>query len=178
MRTGTLLDNRGADEAGGVPPSVVTGPLPGCHDDLAMGDEEGAERALDYLFETQQKADGSFPQNSNVDGTPRWENTSSMRSLPSILAWQLGCNDRRFTMIKSNPRRTTSWPTDRYPAGAVGEPGRLLAGYHRRRDSRARLRGRDCAQANGDQKSAETYRAKADEWQENVEIGPSRLTAR
>ena len=37
---------------------------------LAMGDRAGANRALDYLFKIQQKADGSFPQNSRVDGRP------------------------------------------------------------------------------------------------------------
>ena len=36
---------------------------------LAAGDRAGAERALDYLFDRQQKADGCFPQNSTVDGT-------------------------------------------------------------------------------------------------------------
>lgn len=35
---------------------------------LAIGDRASAERALDYLFKVQQKADGSFPQNSWVDG--------------------------------------------------------------------------------------------------------------
>lgn len=35
---------------------------------LALGDVPGANRALDYLFYRQQKPDGSFPQNSRVDG--------------------------------------------------------------------------------------------------------------
>src|SRR5207247_2132777 len=39
---------------------------------IADGDRAGAERALDYLFDGQQKADGSFPQNSTVDGAPHW----------------------------------------------------------------------------------------------------------
>src|SRR5262249_28169739 len=37
---------------------------------LAMGDWAAAERALRYFFETQQKPDGSFPQNSWLDGKP------------------------------------------------------------------------------------------------------------
>jgi len=37
---------------------------------IAVGDLAGAGRALDYLFNIQQKRDGSFPQNSKLDGTP------------------------------------------------------------------------------------------------------------
>lgn len=36
----------------------------------AMGDRATANRLLDYLFRVQQKPDGSFPQNSWVDGRP------------------------------------------------------------------------------------------------------------
>jgi glucoamylase len=55
---------------------------------LAAGDRAGAERALTYLFERQQKADGSFPQNSTVDGTPHWGNTQlDEAAFPIVLAW-------------------------------------------------------------------------------------------
>src|SRR5215217_5273933 len=61
---------------------------------LAAGDRAGAERALDYLFETQQKPDGSFPQNSTVDGTPHWGNLQLDEVAdPIVLAWQLGRTD-------------------------------------------------------------------------------------
>ncbi|MDQ3929654.1 MAG: glycoside hydrolase family 15 protein [Chloroflexota bacterium] len=61
---------------------------------LADGDRAGAERALTYLFERQQKADGSFPQNPTVDGTQKWSNTQLDEvALPIVLAWQLGRND-------------------------------------------------------------------------------------
>jgi glucoamylase len=39
---------------------------------IAQGDTAGANRALDWLFDVQQKPDGSFPQNSKPDGTPVW----------------------------------------------------------------------------------------------------------
>ena len=39
---------------------------------IALGDTDAANRSLDYLFEVQQKSDGSFPQNSLLDGTPYW----------------------------------------------------------------------------------------------------------
>ena len=57
---------------------------------IAAGDREAARRSLRYLFERQQKPDGSFPQNSEVDGTQRWENLQLDEvGLPLVLAWQL-----------------------------------------------------------------------------------------
>ena len=61
---------------------------------LAIGDRPAAERALNYLFETQQKPDGSFPQNSWLDGKPYWPSLQMDEvSYPLILAWQLGHTD-------------------------------------------------------------------------------------
>ena len=55
---------------------------------IADGDRAGAERALDYLFDRQQKPDGSFPQNSTVDGTPHWTNLQLDEVAdPIMLAW-------------------------------------------------------------------------------------------
>ena len=61
---------------------------------LAMGDRGSAERALDYLFHVQQKPDGSFPQNSWLDGRPYWPSLQMDEvAYPIILAWQLGRTD-------------------------------------------------------------------------------------
>jgi glucoamylase len=55
---------------------------------IAAGDTAGANRAVDYLFAVQQKPDGSFPQNSRVDGTPVWVVCSSTR-WPSRSSWHI-----------------------------------------------------------------------------------------
>ena len=61
---------------------------------IAAGDTAGANRAVNYLFFRQQKADGSFPQNSTVDGTPHWGNLQLDEvALPIVLAWQIGRTD-------------------------------------------------------------------------------------
>ena len=61
---------------------------------LVAGDRPAAVRLLRYLFERQQKPDGSFPQNSEVDGTQRWENLQLDEvGLPLLLAWQLRAFD-------------------------------------------------------------------------------------
>ena len=57
---------------------------------LAAGDQAAADRALDYLFKVQQKPDGSYPQNSWLDGKPYWTALQMDEvSYPLILAWQL-----------------------------------------------------------------------------------------
>jgi glucoamylase len=61
---------------------------------IASGDTAGANRALDFLFTVQQKPDGSFPQNSRVDGTPVWGGLQLDEvALPIVLAYQLGRTD-------------------------------------------------------------------------------------
>jgi glucan 1,4-alpha-glucosidase len=61
----------------------------------AMGDRETARRALDYLFRVQQRPDGSFPQNSWLDGRPIGGAVQMDEvAFPIILAYQLGRTDR------------------------------------------------------------------------------------
>lgn len=57
---------------------------------IAMGDRAAAGRALTYLFTKQQKPDGSYPQNSRLDGTPVFGGLQMDEvSFPTLLAWQL-----------------------------------------------------------------------------------------
>jgi glucoamylase len=61
---------------------------------MAAGDTATARRALRYLFDVQQKPDGSFPQNSWLDGRPEWPSVQMDEiAYPIILAWQLGVTD-------------------------------------------------------------------------------------
>jgi glucoamylase len=53
----------------------------------AMGDKAAARRIVHWLFTVQQKPDGSFPQNSDVSGTPVWTNLQLDEvALPIVLA--------------------------------------------------------------------------------------------
>jgi glucoamylase len=64
---------------------------------IADGDLAGAGRALDYLFNLQQKPDGSFPQNSFVNGTPhRGDLQLDEVGDPIALACLGGCGARRM----------------------------------------------------------------------------------
>lgn len=62
----------------------------------AMGDRAAARRSVRWLFETQQKKDGSFPQNSDVAGKPVWgELQLDEVALPIVLAHLTGTDDAR-----------------------------------------------------------------------------------
>src|SRR3954454_24148522 len=136
---------------------------------IADGDRAGAQRALTYLFERQQKPDGSFPQNSTVDGTPHWTNTQLDEVAdPIVLAWQLRRDDantwshvkRAADYIVANGPST---PQERWENQSGWSPATIAA----------EIAGLGCApqiaRANGDAASATIYDATADNWQHDVE---------
>ncbi|MEV6302934.1 glycoside hydrolase family 15 protein [Actinoplanes sp. NPDC051861] len=141
---------------------------------LAAGDRAGAERALDYLFTVQQKPDGSFPQNSRLDGTPVWEGLQLDEvALPVVLAYQLGRTDaatwagvRRaadFLLGFEQDGNRAPWsPQDRWENQSGYSPATIAA----------QIAGLVCAasiaRANGDTAASARYLATADEWQSKV----------
>ena len=171
---GTGLDSRGADDTSGAYHLVWSRDLYQIATALlAAGDEPGAKRALTYLFETQQKSDGSFPQNSYVDGTQRWENVQLDEvALPIVLAWQLGQEDpsiyseygedvqQAADYIVANGPAT---PQERWENQGGWSPATIAA----------EIAGLVCAakvaRENGDEASATSYESTADNWQQNVE---------
>ena len=77
---------------------------------LAAGDRAAANRAVTWLFERQQQADGTFPQNSRVDGEPDQRNIQlDETAFPLVLAYQL--------------RRTDLWDGVRRAAEALVRMG-------------------------------------------------------
>jgi glucoamylase len=141
---------------------------------IAAGDRAGANRALDYLFTVQQKADGSFPQNSRVDGTPVWTGLQLDEvSFPIVMAYQLGRTDSRawshvkraadFLLGFSQDGNRAPWsPQDRWENQSGYSPATIAS----------EIAGLVCAayiaRANGDQASAQRYLATADAWQARV----------
>jgi glucoamylase len=136
---------------------------------LADGDRAAAERALDYLLGTQQKADGSFPQNSVLDGTPHWTNTQLDEVAdPIVLAWQLGRRDAgTWKHVKAAAdyivAKGPQTPQERWENQSGYSPatiGAEIAGL---------VCAADIAKANGDSGSATTYLNTADSWRSKVE---------
>jgi glucoamylase len=135
---------------------------------IADGDTAGAQRALTYLFDRQQKADGSFPQNSTVDGTPHWTNTQMDEVAdPIILAWQLGQFDgvtyahvkKAADYIVANGPAT---PQERWENQGGWSPATIAA------EVAGLVCAADIARRNGDDASARQYLHIADKWQANV----------
>ncbi len=137
---------------------------------MAAGDRAAAERALDYLFNVQQKSDGSFPQNSWLDGRPYWTKLQMDEvAYPLVLAWQLGRMDA--ATWQKHVRPAAEFIVSRGPA-TEEERWEEVSGYSPSTIA-AEIAGLVCAseiakhnRANDD---AARYLSKADEWASNLE---------
>jgi glucan 1,4-alpha-glucosidase len=132
---------------------------------LAIGDRAAAERALNYLFETQQKPDGSFPQNSWLDGKPYWPSLQMDEvSYPSILAWQLGKTDKNTFEKHIKPAADfvvahgPATPQERWEEETGYSPSTIAA------EIAGLICAADIARLNGDEASHSHWTEVADDW--------------
>jgi glucoamylase len=141
---------------------------------IGAGDTAGANRALDFLLEVQQKPDGSFPQNSRVDGTPVWGGLQLDEvAFPIVLAYQLRRTDPQtwshvkraadFLLGFSQDGNRAPWtPQERWENQSGYSPATIAS----------EIAGLVCAafiaRANGDSASSQRYLATADDWQARV----------
>jgi glucoamylase len=139
---------------------------------IAAGDRAGANRAVNYLFQRQQKPDGSFPQNSTVDGTPHWTNLQLDEvALPIVLAWQLKRTGaalyrdhikKAADFIVDYPGAPNS-PQERWENQSGYSPGTIAA------EIAGLVCAADIARKNGDTASATRYEQTADAWHDQVD---------
>jgi glucoamylase len=136
----------------------------------AIGDRAAANRALDYLFQVQQKPDGSFPQNTWVDGRPIGGGLQMDQiAFPLVLAYQFGRTDRNTWLRHIKPaadfviQHGPSTGQDRWEEKPGLSPATIAA----------EIAGLVCAaqlaRAQGEMHSARAYLQKADEWARSVE---------
>jgi glucoamylase len=132
---------------------------------MAMGDRPAAARALDYLFRVQQKPDGSFPQNSWIDGRPYWGSLQLDEvAYPLVLAHELGRTDAEsyrghvrpaaeFLVAHGPATPQERWEEERgySPSTIAAEAGGLVCAAA-------------IADANHDAEAASRYRRTADAW--------------
>ncbi len=138
---------------------------------MALGDTAAANRALEFLFKVQQKPDGSFPQNSFLDGKPFWGSLQLDEvAFPLILAYQLKRFDKATYenhvkkaadfLVKTGPKT----PQERWEEKSGYSPSTIAA----------EIAGLVCAahiaKLNGDEASATIYLATADDWARKVEM--------
>src|SRR5215213_7283039 len=137
---------------------------------LADGNRAGAQRALTYLFERQQKQDGSFPQNSTVDGTEKWTNTQLDEvAFPIVLAWQLGRTDG--TTYRSHIKPAAEYVVANGPQTSQ-ERWENQGGYSPATiasEIAGLVCAADIARANRDPSTANKYLKTADDWQAKVD---------
>jgi glucoamylase len=137
---------------------------------MAAGDRSAAERALDYLFTVQQRPDGSYPQNTWLDGKPYWTALQMDEvSYPLVLAWQLGRTD--LNTWTKHVRPTAEFIVSRGPT-TEEDRWEEVSGYSPSTIA-AEIAGLVCASAiaekNGAKQEAAHYLQVADEWAANVE---------
>jgi glucoamylase len=135
---------------------------------IALGDTAAADRAFDYLFGVQQRMDGSFPQNTWLDGTPYWAGLQLDEvSLPLVLASQLGRDDAAtWAKVKKSAdfvvAHGPSTPQERWEENGGYSPATIAA------QIAGLVCAADIAAKNGDTASANTYWSTADDWRHRV----------
>jgi glucoamylase len=137
---------------------------------IALGDREAAERSLDFAFERMQKPDGSFPQNTRVDGAENWTNLQMDEvALPIVLAWQLGRFDA--STYREHVSRAADFiaargpfsPQERWENQSGWSPGTIAA------EIAGLVCAADIARRNGSTAAARRWEAVADDWQSRVD---------
>jgi glucoamylase len=141
---------------------------------IGAGDTAAADRALDFLFDVQQKPDGSFPQNSRADGTPVWGGLQLDEvALPMVLAYQLHRTDPAtwrhvkraadFLLGFSQDGNRAPWtPQERWENQSGYSPATIAS------EVAGLVCAASLARANGDAASSRRYLATADAWQAGV----------
>jgi glucoamylase len=134
----------------------------------AAGDDAAAGRSLDFLWKVQ-KADGSFWQNTRVDGTEKWTTEQlDQVSLPIVLAWWLG---RTSATDWSHVERAADYVVANGPT-TDNERWENQGGYSPNTIA-TEIAGLICAaeiaRVNGEPAKANAYRRLADSFEENVE---------
>ena len=137
---------------------------------MAAGDRGAAERALTFVFDKQQRPDGSIRQNTFVDGTPHWDGTQQDEvAFPIVLAWQLHRDDAQTYAQHVKPaadwlvRTGPQTDMDRWENQSGWSPGTIAS------EIAGLICAADLARKAGDDASAATYEATADQWQKSVE---------
>lgn len=137
---------------------------------LAAGDRAGASRALDYMLNVQQRADGSMPHNTMVDGSDTGLTGIQLDEVafPAVLASMLGRSDSAtWAKLKLSAdylvSHGPSTPQERWEEQAGFSPSTIAA------EIAGLVASADIAVKNGDRASATRYLDTADLWRASLE---------
>ncbi|MGI9004787.1 MAG: glycoside hydrolase family 15 protein [Streptosporangiaceae bacterium] len=136
---------------------------------IAMGDRAAASRALHYLFSVQERPDGSYPQNSRLNGTAVFGGLQMDEvSFPTLLAWQLHqIGPGAWQHIRRSEdfvvAKGPSTPGDRWENASGYSPATIAA------EISGLVVGARIARHNGDTARAHHYLQVADKWRNNLQ---------
>ncbi|HEX8144871.1 MAG TPA: glucan 1,4-alpha-glucosidase [Pyrinomonadaceae bacterium] len=143
----------------------------------ALGDHAAALRALDYLFNVQQKPDGSFPQNSWLDGRQFYGGLQMDQvAYPLILAFQLGRADAEAWSKHIKPaadfliRHGPATGQERWEEESGYSPSTIAA------EIAGLVCAAEIAGRNKDEASRSIYLAAADDWARNLDAQTATLS--
>lgn len=135
---------------------------------LAAGDRAAARRALDHLWDVQQRPDGSFPQNAQVDGEPVFGGLQLDEvALPIVLNAQLGVRPGDWAHVRRSAdfvvANGPSTPQERWENTPGWSPATIAA------EIAGLVTAADIARAAGAVEDATRYLRTADSWQRRLE---------
>ncbi len=137
---------------------------------ILAGDTADPQRALLWAFNSQQQADGHFPQNSYVSGVPYWNGIQmDEQAFPIILAWKLGVTDSTNYQNHIKPAanyiiKNGPWTgQERWEENAGYSPSTIAA------EIAGLLCAADIARINGDTTNQTRYNNYADYYQAMVQ---------
>ena len=136
---------------------------------LVAGDRGAVDRVVTWLFTHQQLGDGTFPQNSKVDGTPDQHNLQLDEvAFPLVLAAQLGrTDDPTWDGVRKAAdvivRQGPATPQERWEETDGYSPSTIAA------EIAGLVAASEIARARGDTARAALWTGVADDWQRNTE---------
>jgi glucoamylase len=133
---------------------------------VTAGDFVTANKTVDYLFNVQMQANGRFPQNSFINGTPYWNATQLDEcAMPIILAERLGRSDLWPKVKLAADYVAANGPytqQERWEENSGISPSTVAA------EVAGLVAAAKMARAANDTVSAKNYLAKADTWQRSI----------
>jgi glucoamylase len=135
---------------------------------MALGDLESARTTLVYLDDVLQRDDGSFPQNAFLEGQTRWPSLQMDEVAdPILLAWFLAAQERYESLVKPAAAfiagQGPTTPQERWEEIGGYVPHSIAA------QVAALVAAADMAERAGEAEQAAEWRARADEWNSQIE---------
>jgi len=139
---------------------------------LLDGDQSTARDVVNFMFEKQQRPDGSFPRNSLVNGKLAPDSFGTQldeASYPILMAYQLGMTGEDLYQNHIKPAANfvashgPAYGVERWEEQNGYSPSTIAA------EVTGLVAAAEIAQANGDIQSAQVWLGTADDWQRSLE---------